>query len=69
MIENDVKKIEFIYETSWIEKEMVALYNSKDKSERYVKEQINLYPDLGYDSCNILIIPKETFENIFRGMI
>lgn len=66
---NNIRKIEFIYEYYGIKEEMVALYNSKDKSERYVKEQINLYPDLGYDSCNILIIPKVTFENVFREMI
>lgn len=48
---------------------MIALYNSKDKSENYVKEQLKLYPDLGFDSCHILVIPKVTFENVFRGMI
>lgn len=68
-MKNDIKKIEFIYETTWIRKEMVALYNSKDKSERYVKDQLKLYPDLGFDSCHILVIPKVTFENVFRGMI
>lgn len=66
---NDIKKIEFVYETSWIKKEMIALYNSKDKSESYVKEQLKLYPDLGFDSCHILVIPKVTFENVFREMI
>lgn len=68
-MKNDIKKIEFIYETSWIKKEMVALYNSKDKSESYVKDQLKLYPDLGFDSCHILVIPKVAFENVFRGMI
>lgn len=65
----DIKKIEFVYETTWIRKEMVALYNSKDKTEIYVKDQLKLYPDLGFDSCHILVIPKVTFENVFRGMI
>lgn len=68
-MKNNIKKIEFIYETFWTKKEMVAIYNSNELSEEYVNNHIKLYPDLGYDSCRIIIIPKVTFNNVFRGMI
>ena len=48
---------------------MVAIYNSNELSEKYVNDHIKLYPDLGYDSCHIIIVPKVTFNNVFRGMI
>lgn len=48
-------------------KEMVAVFDSRDISQKEVEMEIKAYP-LGYDK-RILLLPKNQFELVFRSVL